>query len=91
MREERYAHLSIEFDASGLSEAAIRQRLTEANLSVIKYDVSIDAFRKHRTWDFEIREFRTTAETQLPSAIEELAHEAGVVKLEWKGSGGMVS
>jgi putative Mg2+ transporter-C (MgtC) family protein len=91
LRQDRYAHLSIEFDASGLSEADIRHRLAEANLSVMKCDVSIDAFRKHRTWDFEIREFRMAVDTQPPSVIEDLAHEAGVVKLEWKGSGGIVS
>jgi putative Mg2+ transporter-C (MgtC) family protein len=83
LRQERYAHLVVEFEAGGPSEAEIRRRLRDADLPIVKYDVSVDALRKNRKLDFEVREFRRTTDIQPPSLVEELAREPGIVKLQW--------
>jgi len=67
LRQERYARLAIEFDASGPSEAEIRRRLGDSGLSIVKCDVSVDALIKRRTLDLEIREFRRATNSQSSS------------------------
>jgi len=84
LRQERYAHLAIVFDASGPGETEIRHRLGNAGLSIVKCDVSVDALNKHRTLDFEVREFRRATDIQPPSLVDEFARESGVVKLQWR-------
>jgi putative Mg2+ transporter-C (MgtC) family protein len=83
LRQERYAHLAIEFDAGGPSEAEIRRRLRDAGLSIVKCDVSVDAQSKLRKLDFEVREFRRTTDIEPLSLVDELGREAGIVKLQW--------
>jgi putative Mg2+ transporter-C (MgtC) family protein len=84
LRQERYARLAIELNASGPGEFEIRHRLGDAGLSIVKCDVSVDALSKHRMLDFKVREFRRTRDIQPPSLIDELAREPGLVKLQWR-------
>jgi putative Mg2+ transporter-C (MgtC) family protein len=84
LRQQRYASLALELDASGPSEAEIRRRLGDANLSIVKCDVSVDALSKSRRLDFEICEFKSSTHIQTPSLIDQLAREAGIVKLQWR-------
>jgi putative Mg2+ transporter-C (MgtC) family protein len=84
LRQERYARLEIEFDASGPSEADIRRRVGEAGLSIVRCNVSVDTLGKRRKLYFELREFRRSTDGQPPSLVEQLAREAGVVKLQWR-------
>jgi putative Mg2+ transporter-C (MgtC) family protein len=84
LRQERYARLAIEFNDAGPSEAEIRRRLGEAGLVIVKCNLSIDVLSKHRKLDFKIREFRRSTDVQPSSLLDELAHEAGIVKLQWR-------
>jgi putative Mg2+ transporter-C (MgtC) family protein len=84
LRQERYACLAIELDASGPGEAEIRHQLGDAGLLIVKCDVSVDALSKHRTLDFEICEYRRATDIQPPSLIDELARQSGIVKLQWR-------
>lgn len=82
LRRERYACLAIELDAGGPSEGDIRRRLNEAGLSVVKCGVSVGVVCQRRTLDFELCEFRRSTDVQSPSLVDQLAREAGVVKLQ---------
>ena len=84
MQQERHAALTIELDASGPSEAEIRRRLGDARLSIVKCDVSVDTLSKRRKLGFEVREFGSATDIRPPSLVDQLASEAGVVKLQWR-------
>ena len=83
LRQERYGRLVVEFAANGPSEADIRRQLREAGLSIVKCDVSIDALSNHRKLDFELREFRRTADIQPTDLLDQLTRQPGVEKLQW--------
>jgi putative Mg2+ transporter-C (MgtC) family protein len=87
LRQERYVRLTIELDAGGPSEADVRHRLGEHNLSVVKCDVSVDALGQRRQLDLELRAFRRSADIQPPGLVDQLARETGVLKLQWRVTG----
>jgi putative Mg2+ transporter-C (MgtC) family protein len=86
LRQEHRARFSIELDASGPSEAEIRRRLGDAGQSIAGSHVFLDGTGKHRKLVFEVHEVRRISNTETPRFVDELAHEAGVVKLQWHGS-----
>jgi hypothetical protein len=62
----------------------IRRRLGDARLSIVKCDVSVDTPAKRRKLDFEVRELGMVTDIRPPSLVDQLASEAGVVKLQWR-------
>jgi hypothetical protein len=84
LQQERHAALTIELDASGPSGPQIRRRLGDARLSIVKCDVSVDTLSKRRKLGFELREFGMATDIRPLSLVDQLASEAGVVKLQWR-------
>jgi putative Mg2+ transporter-C (MgtC) family protein len=84
-REHR-VRFSIEIDESALSEAEIRRRVSAAGLTITASHVSFDRASTRRKLMFEILVTRLSSNTATPGIIEDLAHENGVMKLDWDGA-----
>lgn len=69
----------------GPSEERLRAALAQARLTIVASAVAIEAGR--RRYDFELIQTSRSAQTQAPAAVEALAHEAGVERLEWRRGG----
>jgi uncharacterized membrane protein YhiD involved in acid resistance len=86
LRQEQHARLSIVLDSSGPGEVEIRRRLATARLSITGSRVLIDSAHGHREFKFDMRRVRLASDTETPNMVEELAPEAGVMKIECKRS-----
>ena len=85
LRQEHRAQFSVELEENAPSEVDIRRRLAEAGLLIEGGSISWNGIRKHRTLVFAIREVRRESDTETPAIFDELAREAGVVSLRWRG------
>lgn len=79
------ARLVVTVVAPGPDEARLRAILAQAGLAVVAISMSAEARR--RRFDFDLIQKSRPRETQTPPAIEALAHEAGVERLEWRRGG----
>jgi hypothetical protein len=68
---------------TGLGESALRQRLSEAGLSIVGTRIILNRSQGYRELIFELRQLRLAHETDTPSVVADLAREAGVLKLRW--------
>jgi putative Mg2+ transporter-C (MgtC) family protein len=83
LRQERQASISIESDASGPDEAALRRRIEEAGMSIEKSRISLDVAHGSRTIAYDVLDVRLVSDPRPPRLIDELAREPGVVKIQW--------
>lgn len=79
------ARLVVAIAAPGPSEAQVRAILAQAGLAVAASSTTIEPGR--RRYDFDLIQRSRPGRTQTPEAIEALAHEDGVERLEWRRGG----
>ncbi len=85
LRQQIRTRLSIVIAENGLSETALRQRLTEGGLSIIGTRIILNRSEGYRELIFELLQFRLAQDTTMPSVVANLAVEPGVMKLRWDG------
>jgi putative Mg2+ transporter-C (MgtC) family protein len=83
LRQQIRTRLSIMIADTGLGESALRQRLSEAGLSIVGTRIILNRSQGYRELIFELRQLRLAHETDTPSVVADLAREAGVLKLRW--------
>jgi putative Mg2+ transporter-C (MgtC) family protein len=83
--QEHRARLRMELNQDGPPEADIRSRLAAAQLLVVGNRTSLECRGGHRTLILELRQVRRWRQTEMPTVVSELAGEAGVIRLEWRG------
>jgi putative Mg2+ transporter-C (MgtC) family protein len=83
LRQQIRTRLSIMIADTGLGESALRQRLSEAGLSIVGTRIILNRSQGYRELIFEVRQLRLAHETDTPSVVADLAREAGVLKLRW--------
>jgi putative Mg2+ transporter-C (MgtC) family protein len=83
LRQQIRTRLSIMIADNGLSESALRQRLTEAGLSIVGTRVILNPSKGYRELIFELQQFRMANDTITPPVLADLARETGVMKLRW--------
>ena len=84
LRQESDARLSLTVDASGPGEAEIRRRLKDAGFSIFASQVELRSNGMYRELVLDVRQFRLPESTETPAPISELAHEVGVIKVQWR-------
>jgi putative Mg2+ transporter-C (MgtC) family protein len=84
LRQEKLTHIHIESDMSGPGEAEIRGRIEGARLTIVGSRISVDTVRHHRILVFDLLEIRHASNTRPPNFVDELAGEAGILKIQWK-------
>lgn len=83
LRQRLRTRLTIMIAEGGLSEEALRHRLTQAGLSIAGTRIILNRSEGYRELIFELRQLRLAHDTTTPSVVSDLAHEAGVMKLRW--------
>jgi putative Mg2+ transporter-C (MgtC) family protein len=83
LRQQIRTRLSIMIADTGLGESALRQRLSEAGLSIVGTRIILNRSQGYRELIFELRQLCLAHETDTPSVVADLAREAGVLKLRW--------
>lgn len=82
---EHRARLILQLDSHGPGEDELRERLTRSGLRIARTRIRLQRDRDRRSLVFEVRYLRSAFQTQVPPAVKDLASEAGVVSLEWRG------
>jgi len=85
LQHEHEARFAVELDASGPSEQEIRHRLDVAGVAVKQVQVSLDPPGGRRNLVFWVKELRHPGGSEVPAFVGDLAKEAGVVRLCWRG------
>jgi putative Mg2+ transporter-C (MgtC) family protein len=80
---ERRGRFAIDLDETGPSEAAIRQRLVDAGLSIAASSVVLDRAGGHRQLAFEVLVVHRGPTVEAPAVFEAMAREPGTVKIRW--------
>jgi putative Mg2+ transporter-C (MgtC) family protein len=83
LRQHTRTRLAIMIADNGLGEDVLRQRLTEAGLSIAGARIILNRTNGYRELIFELSQLRLPHDTSIPSIIADLAGEAGVMKLRW--------
>jgi putative Mg2+ transporter-C (MgtC) family protein len=83
LRQQLRTRLSIMVADNGISEGALRQRLTDAGLSIVGTRIILNRSEGYRELIFELRHLRLAQDTTTPPVVADLAGEAGVMKLRW--------
>ena len=83
LRQQIRSRLSIMVADDGPSENALRQRLSDAGLSIAGTRVILNRGQGYRELVFELWLWRLTGDTTTPPIVTDLAAEAGVMKLRW--------
>ena len=84
LRREQRAQFSIEVDSTGPSDAEIRRRLVGGGLSIAGLRASYVTADQHRKLIFDVHEVRRPSDIEMPSIINELMLEPGVIELKWE-------
>jgi putative Mg2+ transporter-C (MgtC) family protein len=85
LRLERLARFAIKVDVSGPSEAEIRRRLQDSNLSVWRSRCVTDIGNGYRQYVFHVHEIRRRSDTMTPGIVSVFERQQGVVAIEWRG------
>jgi len=83
LQQEHQARLEIELHAAQLGEEEIRRRLVNAGLVISGMRVSLSTTDTRRTLVFDVRRNRRPGNTESPLFLNDLAAEAGVMKVQW--------
>jgi putative Mg2+ transporter-C (MgtC) family protein len=83
LRQQIRTRLTVVIADNGLSESALRQRLSAAGLSVAGTRIIHNPSAGYRELIFELRQLRMAHDTATPPVVADLVHEAGVVTLRW--------
>jgi putative Mg2+ transporter-C (MgtC) family protein len=83
LRQQIRTRLTIMIGEDGIGEDALRQRLTEAGLSIAGTRIIFNRREAYRELIFELRQLRLAHDTTTPPIIAALASETGVMKLRW--------
>jgi putative Mg2+ transporter-C (MgtC) family protein len=75
--------LSIMIADNGIGESALRQRLSDAGLSIVGTRVMVNRSKGYRALVFDLRQVRMAHDTVTPPVVAELASESGVMRLRW--------
>jgi putative Mg2+ transporter-C (MgtC) family protein len=84
MTKIHHARLIIMLDESGPAEDDIRRLLGDNAITTLNTDFAMNGQR--RTYTFEVRESVSSSVTNVPSVVENLSRQAGVVVLRWRRS-----
>jgi putative Mg2+ transporter-C (MgtC) family protein len=83
LRQQIHTQLSIMVADNGLSENMLRQRLTDAGLSIAGTKIILNRREGYREFVFDLQQERLAHDTTTPPVIGNLADEVGVMKLRW--------
>jgi putative Mg2+ transporter-C (MgtC) family protein len=78
---EQHARLALTVDATGPGEDEIRRRLAEGRVGVRAVGLAVEG--QSRTYIFDARKSRRASATRLPTAVDELSRQPGVLALKW--------
>lgn len=83
LRQQIRTRLTIMVADAGPGEAALRQRLIAAGLSIAGTRIILNRSEGYRELIFDLRQLRLAHDTTTPPIVAALADEAGVLKLRW--------
>jgi putative Mg2+ transporter-C (MgtC) family protein len=78
------ASLYVESEGASLSESQIRRMLETAGLGITGTQITLSNAGRHREVTFDLVEYRLPNATEIPSMVDAIAAQEGVVRLEWK-------
>jgi putative Mg2+ transporter-C (MgtC) family protein len=84
LQQQHRARLTLVLSSHGPPEEEIRGHLAASGLCVVENRTRLEATLQQRNLMFELRQVRHESQTQMPSAVRELANQPGVLMLEWR-------
>jgi putative Mg2+ transporter-C (MgtC) family protein len=84
LQREYRARLTLQLDSQGPDDEEVRQWLIQRGLVIARSRIRLRRNNDRRDLVFEVRYLRRTSQTEMPSAVKELAGRTGIVSLEWR-------